>query len=58
MIEPLQEQLMHKIPQLPSLLCKLRAAILDGIHLGWYIDFMLFFKLVAEMNSLLQNNLE
>ena len=29
MIIPLQEQLMHKIPQLPSLLCKLMAAILN-----------------------------
>ena len=39
MIIPLQEQLLHKIPQLPSLLCKLRAAILDFILLSW-----LFFK--------------
>ena len=53
MIIPLQEQLMHKIPQLPSLLCKLRAFILDFILISW-----LFFKLVAEMNSSLQNTLE
>ena len=35
MIIPLQEQLMHKIPQLPSLLCKLRAVILDFILISW-----------------------
>ena len=35
MILPLQEQLLHKIPQLPSLLCKLRAAILDFILISW-----------------------
>ena len=39
MIIPLQEQLLHKIPQLPSLLCKLRAAILDYILISG-----LFFK--------------
>ena len=39
MIIPLQEQHLHKIPQLPSLLCKLRAAILDFILISW-----LFFK--------------
>ena len=47
MIIPLQEQLMHKIPQLPSLLCKLRAVILDFILISW-----LFFKLVALQNTL------
>ena len=46
MIIPLQEQLLHKIPQLPSLLCKLRAVILDFILTSW-----LFLKLVAEMNT-------
>ena len=35
MIIPLQEQLLHKIPQLPSLLCKLKAAILDFILISW-----------------------
>ena len=39
MIIPLQEQLLHKIPQLPSVLCILRAAILDYILISW-----LFFK--------------
>ena len=39
MIIPLQEQKMHKIPQLPSLLCILRAAILGFILISW-----LFFK--------------
>ena len=34
-----QEQLLYKIPQLPSLLCKLRAGILDFILISW-----LFFK--------------
>ena len=32
---------------------------IKGSHLGFYIDFMvIFFKLVAEMNSSLQNTLE
>ena len=35
----LQEQLLHKIPQLPSLLCNLRAGILDFVLISW-----LFFK--------------
>ena len=39
MIILLQEQLLHKIPQLPSLLCELRAAIFDFILISW-----LFFK--------------
>ena len=39
MIIPLQEQLLHKIPQLPSLLCKLRIVTLD-----FFIDFMVIFK--------------
>ena len=39
MIIPLQEHLLHKIPQLPSLLCILRAAIFDFTLISW-----LFFK--------------
>ena len=37
MIIPLQEQLLHKIPQLPSLLYKLRAAILEFILISWLL---------------------
>ena len=39
MIILLPEQLLHKVPQLPSLLCKLRADILDFRLISW-----LFFK--------------
>ena len=35
MIIPLEDQHLHKIPLLQSLLCKLRAAILDFILISW-----------------------
>ena len=41
-IIPLEEQHLLKIPQLPFLLCEVRAAILDFILISW-----LFFKTIV-----------